>query len=434
LLAGKHTAEQVATIIREIDEASEELELVQSRIRELSPRYAALTAPRSLSVREIQALLDPQTVLLEYSLGEERSYVWAITSESVAVRELPRRSAIETLARRGYEELSRSRTRGRIERSSLPKLSAAVLATVADLLDRERIVIAADGALQIVPFAALPAPQTNAPLLVDHEVVSIPSASVLELLRSQPKHRAHSKLLAVIADPVFDREDPRVNVRGHAIAAESSAESSLTRSILDLGGGVTRLPRLPFTRREAQGLEALVPESSAREIALDFRANRSAVTRGNLADYRFVHFATHGILDTVHPELSGLVFSLVDARGRDQDGFLPAVEVFNLNLPAELVVLSACQTALGKEIRGEGIVGLTRAFMYAGSPRVVASLWRVDDAATAALMKRFYEAMLGPKKLRPAAALREAQLAVSRQKRWEDPYYWAGFVLQGEWR
>src|SRR5262249_36869899 len=163
------------------------------------------------------------------------------------------------------------------------------------------------------------------------------------------------------------------------------------------------------------------------------RANRTVATGGELSDYRFVHFATHGILDTVHPELTGLVWSLVDRKGRNLEGFVPAMEVLSLRLSADLVVLSACRTALGKEIRGEGLVGLPRAFLYAGAPRVVASLWRVDDAATAELMKRFYQGMLGPKKLRPAAALREAQLAVARQKRWEHPYYWAGFVLQGEW-
>ena len=127
----------------------------------------------------------------------------------------------------------------------------------------------------------------------------------------------------------------------------------------------------------------------------------------DLGTYRFVHFATHGFLDSVHPELSGLVFSLVDRDGVEVPGFVSAAEVFGLKLPVDLVVLSARQTALGKEIRGEGIVGLTRGFMYAGAPRVAASLWKVDDAATAALMSRFYRGMLGPRKLRPAAALRE---------------------------
>jgi CHAT domain-containing protein len=176
----------------------------------------------------------------------------------------------------------------------------------------------------------------------------------------------------------------------------------------------------------------LVP-AAERRVALDFDANLATAKSPDLAQYRFLHFATHGFLDSAHPELSGIVLSLVGRDGREEPGFLPAYEVFNLHLPADLVVLSACRTALGKEVRSEGLIGLTRAFMYAGAARVVASLWTVDDAATAELMKRFYEGMLGPEKMNAAAALRAAQIALRQQRRWEDPYYWAGFVLQGEW-
>jgi CHAT domain-containing protein len=125
---------------------------------------------------------------------------------------------------------------------------------------------------------------------------------------------------------------------------------------------------------------------------------------------------------------------LVDEAGRPQDGFLRLQDIYNLKLPAELVVLSACQTGLGKEIKGEGLIGLTRGFMYAGAPRIVASLWKVDDRATSELMKRFYQGLLGPEALRPAGALRQAQLSLWKQKQWRAPYYWAAFVLQGEWK
>jgi CHAT domain-containing protein len=168
-------------------------------------------------------------------------------------------------------------------------------------------------------------------------------------------------------------------------------------------------------------------------MALDFRANRATATSSELGQYRIVHFATHGLLNSEHPELSGLVLSLVDEQGRPVDGFLRLHEVYNLRLPVELVVLSACQTGLGREVKGEGLVGLTRGFMYAGAARVAASLWKVDDAATMELMGRFYRGML-KEGLRPAAALRAAQLEMWRTKRWREPYYWAAFVLQGEWR
>jgi CHAT domain-containing protein len=167
--------------------------------------------------------------------------------------------------------------------------------------------------------------------------------------------------------------------------------------------------------------------------AVDFKASRETVAATDLSKYQMIHFATHGLLNSKHPELSGIVLSLVGSGGQRQNGFLRLHEIYNLKMPADLVVLSACQTALGKQIRGEGLVGLTRGFMYAGAARVVASLWKVDDAATAELMKQFYQGML-VKGLRPPAALREAQARIQSQARWQSPYYWAGFVLQGEWR
>ena len=193
------------------------------------------------------------------------------------------------------------------------------------------------------------------------------------------------------------------------------------------------MPRLPLTRLEAASIARLVPSASIT-TALDFDASRATATGEDIRRHRIVHFATHGLVDSVHPELSGIVLSLVDRKGRAQDGFLRLHDIYNLQLDADLVVLSACQTALGKEIRGEGIVGLTRGFMHAGVPRVVASLWKVDDRATAELMRRFYEGMLGPRRLPPAAALRAAQVEMAESATWGRPYYWAGFVLQGEWR
>jgi CHAT domain-containing protein len=152
-----------------------------------------------------------------------------------------------------------------------------------------------------------------------------------------------------------------------------------------------------------------------------------------LAQYRIVHLATHGIMDPKNPELSGMLLSMLDEKGKEQNGYIGLSEIYNLKLPADLVVLSACETGTGKQIRGEGIIALTRGFMYAGAERLVASLWRVDDQATAELMALFYEEML-VHKLKPAAALREAQQKLSQQTKWKNPHFWAGFVIQGEWR
>jgi CHAT domain-containing protein len=194
-----------------------------------------------------------------------------------------------------------------------------------------------------------------------------------------------------------------------------------------------RLPRLYNTRSEAEVIKSLVPPRESLQ-ALDFAANRAAVTSASLSQYRILHFATHAFVNSTHPELSGIVLSLVNEQGEPRDGFLRAHEIFNLKLPAELVVLSACRTGLGKDVRGEGLVGMTRGFMYAGAPRVVVSLWSLDDRATAELMARFYGKMLGAERLAPAAALRAAQVEMWRSKRWGQPYFWAASVLQGEWK
>jgi CHAT domain-containing protein len=212
------------------------------------------------------------------------------------------------------------------------------------------------------------------------------------------------------------------------------AEQEVFRSALEVGATDTqqRLQRLIFSRREADVITRLAGARSSFK-ALDFAANRATALGSNLSQYRIIHFATHGLLNSQHPELSGIVLSLFDEQGRPQDGFLRLHDIYNLKLSADLVVLSACKTGLGKEIKGEGLVGLTRGFLYAGSPRVIASLWKVDDRATAELMTLFYQHMLRDG-LRPAAALRKAQIDMRNRPRWAAPYYWAGFTLQGEWK
>jgi CHAT domain-containing protein len=285
--------------------------------------------------------------------------------------------------------------------------------------------------------------------------VTLPSASTLAVLRRELEGRAPApKSVAVLADPVFDKSDDRFNASFAASSAtsfrasfarglmkpgaatkargdEMERESDLVRSARDIGVDGFHLARLPFTRKEAQAILALAPERE-QLAALDFAASQSAVFKPELAQYRYVHIATHGLLNSLRPELSGIVLSLVNERGADQDGFLRAHEVFDLRLPAEMVVLSGCQTGLGKEIKGEGLVGLTRGFMHAGAARVMVSLWEVNDQATSQLMAKLYQGLLGKRRLSPAAALREAQVSFWRNRRWNSPYYWAAFTLQGE--
>jgi CHAT domain-containing protein len=432
LLSGASTDEQRTAAERELAALLAEVDQVEAEIRRRSPRYAALTQPQPLEAAAIQRLLDPGTLLLEYALGDERSHLWAVDPTLVAAFELPGRREIERAAREFYRQLRTLDVRPSPEEAGAAEaagreLSRMLLGPVADRLGSRRLVIVADAALQYIPFAALPAPGApgaGEPLLVRHEVVHLPSASVLAVQRRDLAARpAAPGVVAVLADPVFQARDPRFTA-APAAALLGSAER---------GAPATPLPfdRLPATRREAESIAALAPAGGVF-TALDFRASRRTALSGDLGRYRIVHFATHGVINAETPELSGLVLSLFDERGEPQDGFLGLRDIYNLDLGADLVVLSGCETALGREVRGEGLAGLTRGFMYAGAARVMASLWRVEDRATAELMARFYRSLLADG-LRPAAALRAAQLAVRAERRWRDPYHWAPFVLQGDW-
>jgi CHAT domain-containing protein len=293
------------------------------------------------------------------------------------------------------------------------------------------------------PVAQSPSrPVAFTPLIANHEIVSLPSASSLAALRRELAGRAPvPKIVAVIADPVFEDADERIkngDVKSASLNNKQDAgpvaEREVFRSAIEVGAtdAQQRLQRLIFSRREADGITRLAGARASFK-ALDFAANRATALGSNLTQYRIIHFATHGLLNSQHPELSGIVLSLFDEQGRPQDGFLRLHDIYNLRLASDLVVLSACKTGLGKEIKGEGLVGLTRGFLYAGAPRVVASLWKVDDRATAELMKLFYQRMLRDG-LRPSAALRKAQIDMLKRPRWAAPYYWAGFTLQGEWK
>jgi CHAT domain-containing protein len=330
-----------------------------------------------------------------------------------------------------------------------------VLGPAAAEVSGRRLLIVAPGELQRLPFAALPSPAAAAgggvrtrplkttsltaengppPLGEEHEIIYLPSASTLAALRIETKGRQPApRAVAILADPIFDRDDPRLQaalkVRPGQVASAQSPHA-LDEVVRSFGAS---LPRLLSSRREANDIVAAAAAGMAT-AALDFEANRATATGPLLGQYRIVHFATHGVFNDKQPELSGVVLSLFDESGRArEDGFLRLHDIYNLNLPVDMVVLSACQTGLGKQVRGEGLIGLTRGFMYAGAARVVASLWKVDDEATAELMKVFYQRMLKDG-MPPPAALREAQMSLRRQKRWSAPYYWAGFVLQGEWK
>jgi CHAT domain-containing protein/tetratricopeptide (TPR) repeat protein len=587
---------EVTGLAKQIEELSLQLREVQETLRAKSSRFAQLTQVPLVNVEKLQKeILDSDSVLLEFGLGEPHSYLWAVTSASFTSHELPSRRQIEKTSEWFHNLVS-----GALRESPSPpgKLGAAkpnegllrrhddspntlqaaatwlsqtLLGPVASQIQGKRLIIIADGALQYLPFAALPMPapsvknesaalvstqvessvqstgfsllgslkaglktrsspanatvtccqqasgfdhirsnslsrlwgegglsdggrdgrvrgsrpaealsssfltslassgaDTNAaaqrrsdavwtPLIEGHDIIHLPSASSLLPLRQQLSRRQPApKLVVVLADPVFDDADPRVEKtkalrrvgRSGSDGTQFASEPATTQQqngVDGLPGDLYRtleengtadspgkLSRLIFSRQEANAILSCADPRQSRK-ALDFEASRALAVSGELGQYRIVHFATHGFVDRTTPDLSGIVFSLVNHRGQPQDGFLRLHDIYRLQLPADLVVLSACNTALGKNIRGEGLIALTRGFMVAGAARVVASLWKVDDRATAEFMKHFYSAMLR-EGLPPATALRSAQRALWRQERWREPRYWAAFQIQGEWR
>lgn len=465
-VVGNKDDAQARTIAGELNQLTTEYDEVKAQIRSKSPRYAALTQPQPLSLKEIQnRLLDDNSLLLEYMLGDERSYLWAVTRNEVLSYELPPRTEIEDAAQQFRKLLtahqpvpgeSFDQRQARIKEADAHiseaalALSQMILGPVAGKLGTKRLLIVPDGVLQYIPFQALPvASKTDTsvgqgitsgssgeqlPLLVDHEIVNEPSASALALVLTDTAQRHPApNSIAVFANPVFDVDDPRVKSNGatQSRSPESSETPGVQGPFRDIGFGEGKIPALPASREEAEAIMAVVPWGTGMK-ALDFDANRAAITKPELAQYRIVHFATHGFIDYQHPELSGLVLSRVDRNGRPQEGFVRLHDIYNLKLSADLVVLSACNTGLGKDVKGEGLIGLTRGFMYAGAGGVTASLWKVDDDATAELMKHFYEGMF-KRGLTPAAALKEAQVGMWKQKRWHAPYYWAAFVIQGQY-
>lgn len=436
---------ELETVARDLRELTTSYRELQTQIKQQSPRYANLVQPQPLKLEQIQAELSDDTILLQYSLGTDRSYLWAVTKDLLTAYELPARDVVENLVKSVCQSLVARQT---IEASDLnaysnqvagadqqywkqaAQLSEMLLGPVVDRIQGKTILLVADGALHYLPFEALPelgerdqSSPEPIPLIIDHEIVNLPSASILATIRQNLRvDSPQDKLIAILADPVFSPSDPRVN---------GSSSASLQQDSLLRGKGL--LTRLPATKQEAEAIMAIVPGGTSM-MATGFDADRSVVLSAELGKYKVLHLATHGMVDVENPEMSGIMFSLVDEEGKTKEGFVQLHDIYNLNLSnTRLVVLSACETGLGKNVRGEGLVGLSRGFIYAGASTVIASLWKVDDSATSQLMTQFYKGMLEDR-LTPSAALRRAKVNMWRQPRYRAPFYWAAFVLQGEYK
>ncbi len=426
----------------EISRLLAEVEAIDTEVEHAAAPSRGSSRIELPTLRETQQqLLDPDTVLLEFFLGWERSFLWVVTTDSLASFELPARVEIESEARQVVQLLSHTdrRAAGSAAELHAASLARTLLGQVGNRLGHKRLVIVADGALRYVPFAALPAPDRAAsPLLIDHEIVYISSAATLMMQRGLLSARpAAPKLVAVLGDPVFSLGDPRL--RGTSSSGRSlplgpadqttGAEPTL-QAVSRAADG--RLPRLPNTGTEAAAVAALASPDQTLQ-AVGFSANTELVESGLLRSYRILHFATHAFLDGAHPELSGVALSFFDPSGQPRRGVLSVLDLQALELPADLVVLSACRTGFTGDAPDGEAAGVAGGFFAAGAARVIAGLWDVGDRSAAELMQRFYRALLADG-LAPAAALRQAEIGLMGEARYRAPYYWAGFVLEGDWR
>lgn len=465
-----------ALSIEALEKAAVELQneevSIENEIRSRNPRYRELTSTQPLTLAQVQQqVLDEGTALLEYNIGTETSYGWAVTKSAVRIFKLPGRADLDSqvdglrrlilppnTGRSIFELTPDEQQRGLTVRrqdaniaagqfaGASHKLYKSILEPAVGLIGGRRLLIVPDGPLSFVPFEAL----VTAPggtdysalpyLLKTNETVYAPSASVVDVVRRQVAgNPVKAEAILLIADPIFSSGDERARNIPAGPARSSTRGLIVTSAIKDVTGAgelpsTFGIKRLPGTRDEADQIERTARAAGLRtEKWLDLDASEANTNERDLKPYRFLHIATHGLLDAAHPQFSGIVLSLIGNKA-GQDGFLRTDEVFNLRLGSPLVMLSACQTGLGKEKRGEGVMGLTRAFMYAGAPLVGVTLWSVDDKPTSDLMADFYTHLLPKDGAKPAAALRSARQAMIAGRTYSAPFYWAPFVLVGDWR
>jgi CHAT domain-containing protein len=283
----------------------------------------------------------------------------------------------------------------------------------------QQLIVVPDGLLHYLPFETLI--RNDRYLIEDNEVSYSPSASMLGLWQDseRPVGTADQMELLAVGDPVFE---PKV------IGRKQSKAGSRNPARQAFSARGFSLPRLPRTRDEVEEIAGLFP-AARRRVFLRSESTEAAVKREPLGRYRRLHFATHSLIDEKSPSRSAVVLSLDgDAK---EDGYLEVSEIARLNLDSDLVVVSACQTGRGKLLSGEGVVGLSRAFLQAGARSVIVSLWKVSDNSTGRLMKSLYQHLTGG--LSNAAALRRAKLQmIGSGKQARHPYYWSSFVMVGK--
>jgi CHAT domain-containing protein len=416
-------AEGKKEILREIKQMKASLRNVEAESVVRQPRLGLFF--NVVSANDIkQRILDPDSALIQFYLAEPSSYAWIITQSGVDLVKLPSKAVLERNVRLalqfgigGQWTASQGSALHRLRQSLAPVFLAAT---------KKRWIVMPDGALHSFPLTML----TSLPGqgLYPEEIIKVPSVPAIDMIRRAESNPRPPYELAIFADPVFDDFDSRLTTQ-NSRQLRLQPRSGINRSRIEPGES---LPRLRYTLAEARELTHVFPANQSRSF-LGFEATRDAALGNALQNFRILHFATHSLPDERHPEFSKIVLSRVKPDGSPQAGELFAKDIYQMNLSADLVVLSSCRGAIGKQQPGEGPMSLARAFLFAGSKAVVASLWEVNDEATAALMQSFYRHM-EKDKLPPSAALASAQAEFrKRHDQLQNPYYWAGFELYGEW-
>jgi CHAT domain-containing protein/tetratricopeptide (TPR) repeat protein len=444
---------QLTKVRADIEQQLAASDALDARIRGGSGGTAEFSGAGAASADEIAKLIGPRAALAKYWVGAGEGYLWLVTPDGLQSYSLgTNRETIRTLAQQWLDELqARSvekpgeglEERGRriasadvTERTAAEKLGKLLLRPVEKLADIDRIYIVPDGPLASIPFAALRialsrAVTGNAPgrLVSRFEIITEPSESMLRVLMAAdgPAAAPSTPRIAVFADAVYTANDPRVS-GARARQKEPESEAEIVRWATE--AGMAHLPRLVASRDEAKAIATLNGESRT-SVDLGFAAATETVRSRDWSQYAVVHFGVHALLNTERPAFSGVVLTMVDPNGEPRDGVLWLNDIYQLHMPAKLVVLSGCRTANGREVPGEGLEGLSRAFFLAGARAVMGSLWSVEDRETSLLMQRFYRNLVRDG-MGPAAALRKAQLSTAGAAGTTAPYFWAGFTVQGD--
>ena len=429
----------------EINDLENQLQELKASFKQSSSLYSEVSDLRLLDLREFQRdVLDENTLLLEFALGEEESYLWLVGKDAIFTYVLPPKAAIETNVEnlrklfavrqpRNHETFEVHQQRIAAAESEYwyeaRKLSHDLLGHAGKKLSNKRLVIVPDGKLHYFPLAALPNPEldTDLPILLSNETIYAPSAELLHLKASQRSRRSGPEDLLIFADPVFAPDDPRLDGTGPRQSSQN--DPPISKDSYRVAESTVSLQRLPGSGSEADSIGELfgVPDE---DKFVGLKANRAAFLSLNLSEYRILHFATHGLVDDRRPEVSGIVLSRYDETGSPTDQFIRIQDIYWLNLRSDLVVLSACKTAVGKELKGEGLISLSNAFLQGGSKSVLASLWQVEDSVTLKLMEDFYGGLISGQT--SSQALREAQIKLWKIPAYKSPFYWASFTLHGD--